>query len=201
MKTSDLLLISKIQSRVSELQYDAVEAFIEKLFKLYSRSAAYQSAQGIRFTLRFEEYLNLYSDAMLNSMARSFKKDTIEGRQQSKYALLLTWRSRQDKLNGVMDATTAVIAGRAESIHNCRYLPGEERDERARKKMADKKIGVARPDWVKEKISETKTGVRQDAEHSAAISAALTGVPKSAESNAKRSEAAKAYWAAKKAAG
>lgn len=203
MKPSDVIFITKISARVaSELHHDEVEGFIEKLFKLYSRSASYQAKKGVQFTLKFEEYVALYSDQMLNSMARSHKKGTVEKRQNqySQYALVLTWKSRQDKLNGVMNAQTAVIAGRAESQYNCRYLPGEERSEADRKKMADKKIGTTRPDEVKAKISETKTGVSQEPEHIAKRAAAMTGVPKTPESNAKRSEAAKAYWAAKRKA-
>ncbi|MEW9616052.1 hypothetical protein AB3G45_19745 [Shinella sp. S4-D37] len=203
MKPSDLIFITKISARVSsELQHDEVEGFIEKMFKLYSRSASYQSKNGVQFTLKFDEYMALYSDQMLNSMARSYKKDTVEKRQNqySNYALLLTWKSRQDKLNGVMNEQTAVIAGRAKSKHNCRYLPDEERSVADRKKMSDAKIGTKRPEEVKAKISETKTGVPNSDEHNAAISAATKGVPKSAESNKRRSEAAKAYWAARKAA-
>ena len=200
MKTSELLTLHKVQSKLVDYPRDKVEDFVEKMFKFYSRSAAYQATQDVRFELTFDDYLELFEPRLLNSMARSFAKGTIEARQSSEHAFVLSWKSRQHKLAGVMNAESALICPRKVSIHNCRYLPGEERDEKARKKMSDKKKGKKRPEAVKQKIAETKTGQTYDDAHRKAISDALKGKPKSAASNERRAEAAKAYWAAKRAA-
>lgn len=198
MKTKEFLTLTRVQSKLVDFPETQVEDFVEKMFKFYSRSAKYQSERGVQFTLTFDEYLSLFDSSVLNSMARSFQKGTIEQRQSSDYALVLSWKSRQDKLSGVMNADTALICPRGVSIFNCKYLPDEERDEKARKKMSDKKKGKARPESVKQKISETKTGQKYDDAHCKAISDGLKGKAKTAESNANRAAAARAYWAAKK---
>lgn len=200
MKPQELLTIARISIRLVDFPAEQVEDFVEKMFKFYSRSAAYQTKGGIRFELSFDEYLNLFDNNLLSSLARSFAKGTIEKRKHSKYGFVLSWKSRADKLAGVMNPDTATICAPAQSQYNCRYLPNEERDEKARKKMADKKKGKPRPEAVKQQISETKTGQTYDETHRANISASLKGKPKSAESNARRSESAKARWAAKRAA-
>lgn len=200
MQTKEYLITIRVASTLVDFPRDKVDDFVDKMFKFYSRSAKYQNSKGVTFTLTFDQYLDLFDTRLLNSMGRSFLKGTIEKRQQSDYAFVLSWTSRQNKLAGVMNSETALICPRKVSIHNCKYLPGEERDAKARKKMSDKKKGKARPEAVKQKISETKTGQTYDEAHCAAISAGLKGKAKSPESNERRREAAKAYWAAKKAA-
>jgi hypothetical protein len=200
MQAKHFMTIARVQSILVDFPANRVEDFVEKMFKFYSRSARYQANKEVSFTLTFDEYLSLFSSQLLNSMAKSFVKGTIEKRQSSDYAFVLSWKSRQAKLANVMNAETALICTRGQSIYNCQYLPGEERDEKARKKMSDKKKGKARPESVKQQISQTKTGQTYDEAHRAAISAGLKGKAKSAESNERRRAAAKAYWAAKRAA-
>ncbi|MGF6155801.1 adenine specific DNA methylase Mod [Ensifer sp. KUDG1] len=79
-------------------------------------------------------------------------------------------------------------------------MRGHKHTAASKQKMADAKRGKKRPESVKQQISETKTGQTYDETHRANISAGLKGKPKTAESNAKRAEAARAYWAAKRAA-
>lgn len=199
MQPKELLTMTRVKTRLVDFPAEEVENFVEKMFKFYSRSANYQTKKGTQFQLTFAEFLDLFDSNMLNSMARSFIKGSIEQRQRSDFAYVLTWKSRQDLLNGVMNASTAMVGTRKVSQHNCRYLPDEERDEKARKKMSDKKKGKPRLESVKKQISETKKGQTYDESHRRNISNGLKGKPKSAASNTKRSDAAKAMWAARKA--
>lgn len=200
MQAKQFLTINRVSTILVEFPADQVEPFVEKMFKFYSRSVKYQTSKEVKFTLTFDEYLSLFTSQLLNSLARSFLKGTIEKRQQSDFAFVLSWKNRHAQLAGVMDAESAIVCSRNQSRFNCQYLPDEERSEKARKKMSDKKMGKARPEAVKQKISETKTGQTYDDAHRKAISDGLKGKAKSAESNDRRREAAKAYWAAKRAA-
>ncbi|MFC7066067.1 hypothetical protein [Brucella rhizosphaerae] len=196
MQPKHILITIQVHNKLVDFPNDKVDDFTEKLFKFYSRSARYQTKQGVTFELTFSQYIDKFTNNQLNSLARSYLRGKIEGRQRSDFKLVLSWASRQDKLNGVMNDATAIICGQKESMQNCRYLPGEERSEKTRKRMAAKKLGKKRPESVRTKISETKTGQKYDETHCANISAGLKGKPKSAESNAKRAAAAKARWAA-----
>ena len=86
MKAKEFLILTRVQSKLVDFPETQVEDFVEKMFKFYSRSAKYQSERGVQFTLTFDEYLSLFDSSVLNSMARSFQKGTIEKRQSSDYA-------------------------------------------------------------------------------------------------------------------
>lgn len=75
-----------------------------------------------------------------------------------------------------------------------------KREEERRRKIAEARTGLKHTKETKARISQTMTGQTYNDAHRNAISEALKGKPKSAESNARRAQAARAYWASKRAA-
>ena len=157
----------------------------EFLVSRYEASRQTQASQGASFEITLEEYLGLWKRKpwYLKEIARHVAKGNALQFLRSDSGFVLGWRSKQDRALGVMRADNAEILRREASKRRHQLQAGEHHRPESR-----------------EKISLAKRGKPQSEKHRAAIGHALRGVPKSAESNAKRSEAAKARWATKRAA-
>ena len=145
------------------------------LFQQYEKSKSYQMAKGIIFNLSFLEYQSLWQcqSKKLNYWYGSGKLDTFMRHPQQ--GLVLSWRSKELRAAGVMDATTACVITRANSEKRFFLQAGEQHTEEAKKRIGDGQRGRKRSD-----------------KHKAAISRARKGQPQSKEQIAKRVAATRA---------
>lgn len=131
----------------------------------YERSRNYQTARGIQFDLKLSEYINLWSPKRLRRLDELVHDGTIDAFQKHRqWAWVLTWRSKEDRLYGVMNAATAVIATRAESEKKFYLKKGEKHSEKTKKAIGAKHRGKKISKEHRKAIGDSKRGKQQTPE-------------------------------------
>jgi hypothetical protein len=154
------------------------------LYTRYQRAENYQTKNGIHFDLTFEEYLSLWSPYRLLKLEEYLRNNEIDRRMRHPlYGWVLSWVSKEARKAGVMNKNTARLLNRADSERRFFMQRGERHTEEA-----------------KAAIGKAQRGKTITQEHRNAVSVARKGTKQSDEHKRKRSDAMKAYWAAKKAA-
>lgn len=149
------------------------QGIVTWLWGHYSRSKTYQESQGVTVNLTFLEYQFLWKPKQMEKLIYWQKSNRIE--QAMKHpdsGLVLSWRSKADKANGVMDATTARILTREASRRRFYLQAGETHSESARKKIGDAQRGRKRSAEHRAAIGNARRGTKQTPEQIAARVAA-----------------------------
>lgn len=159
---------------------DRVLAF---LHGRYAASKEYQEAEGRKFNITFDEYIEIWRQ---NRYQLSMLKKHILMRDAWEFmagedGYVLTWKDKAAFKAGVINASTMEIKTRRKSKRVCHMQPGE----------------AHRPESI-EKIRKARTGTTQTTETRQLISQALKGQPKSEEQKIKMREAALARHAARR---
>ena len=154
------------------------------LYTRYKRAENYQTNRGIQFVLSFEDYLSLWSPYRLLKLEEYLRNNEIDRRMRHPlYGWVLSWVSKEARKAGVMNKNAARLLNREDSERRFFMQRGERHTDEA-----------------KAAIGKAQQGKTITQEHRNAISAARKGTKQTAEHKCKRSDAMKAYWAAKKAA-
>jgi hypothetical protein len=128
----------------------------------YEKSRGYQIGNGIQFNLKFQEYIDLWGARRLRRLEQLIRDGLIEGFQRhKKWAWVLTWRRKEDRLHGDMNPATAVIATREESTRKFFLKKGEKHSDKTKKSIGDKHRGKTITQKHRNAISAAKKGKRQ----------------------------------------
>jgi hypothetical protein len=132
----------------------------------YSLSRNYQINQGTNFDLSFVEFISLWSKHRLRKLAELIQSEQIDNYQRNaNYAWVLTWKKKAFKAAGTMNAQTACIALRKDSVKTFYIQKGEKQSASARKRIGDAQRGKKISDDHKAAISRDKKGKKQSPEH------------------------------------
>ncbi|MCC4298324.1 NUMOD3 domain-containing DNA-binding protein [Aurantimonas coralicida] len=141
------------------------ENCLEWLHKRYTNSLRYQTGRGIDFELSFEEYLGLWSQDKLKKISKWIEDGDITHRQKHPlYGWVLSWRSKQDRKDGVMNKATARILQRGSSERRFLLQKGEKHTEEAKAKIGAAHRGKEITQEHREAISQSKKGKPQTPE-------------------------------------
>lgn len=129
----------------------------------FGTSTSAKSEQGIKVTLTFEQFLELFSKRQLAGLQKAIDRNRLRDQQksESQYALVLTWQSYNACSTRVFSADTALVCSRMKS----KQLASAQKGDKLRLEHC-------------EKISETLSGMQKTPEHRAAISKATKGTTK-----------------------
>lgn len=128
----------------------------------YDRSHSYQTSLGVQFNLKFAEYVKLWGPKRLRRLAELLQQGALEAFQRhSKWAWVLTWRRKEDKLFGDMNAATAVITTREISKKKFYLKKGEKHSDKTKKSIGDKHRGKTITQRHRNAISASKRGKPQ----------------------------------------
>ena len=151
----------------------------------HKTSTTRQKAKGNAVELSYTQFLSLFTDGQLLALEWAAYKGSLGVLQneESKDALVLTWRSYDAVCSKLFNVNTAFICTREMSAQVCRMKAGDNHTPTAKKK-----IGAA------------QKGKPKSAAHKAKISQSTKGKPKAGWSPERRA-ARSALIAAKKAKG
>lgn len=150
----------------------------------HSTSTQKQIDAGMDVDLPFQDFLNLFEVAQLNSLQRAIDANRIRYQMAdtNDYAFVLTWKSYAACSTGKFNKDTATVCSRLKSAQINLPQAGDTLREDHKKAIAISLTGVPKTD-----------------DHRAAMSAAAKGNPKAAWSE-ERKEARRQQIADKKAA-
>lgn len=170
------------------------------LQRMYDSSRRRQIENGVTFELTFEEYLSLISKARRLRMQRELNRGNLKRFMESNAGYVLTPKGRAEKAAKVCNVETFEFVNREKSRRNQHLGKGDTHREDSKQKIAVARTGTTQTEETRAKIKASNLGQTRSDETRANIAAGQRGKPKSEEQRQKMREAAKARWAAVRAA-
>ncbi len=130
----------------------------------YPRTRRYQEGKGVRFDLTLEEYCKLW-EPLLWKMEKALNDGTWHKQQKHpELGYVVGWRKKQFRAEGVMNADTARVQTRKQSVRTHQMQAGEKHSELSKQKISAAKKGEKRSPEARAKYSAAKQGTRQTPE-------------------------------------
>lgn len=170
------------------------------LERMFESSKNRQLRAGVRFELTFEQYLTLISKGRRRTMQQALNRGQLKGFMESHRGYVLTWKGRAEKASGVMNLDTAMFVNREASRRAQHLKKGDTHREDSIEAIRQSRIGKHWDEETIERIRQSNSGQTRSEETCQRISEARTGTKDTDATKAAKSEAAKARWAAYRAA-
>ncbi|WP_246749535.1 NUMOD3 domain-containing DNA-binding protein [Agrobacterium rosae] len=173
---------------------------IPHLERMYASAKDRQTKAGVQFDLTFEEFLALITPARRRMMQVELNKRRLKRFMDSNRGYVLTPKGRKEYADKLCNKDTYEFVNREKSRRNQHLKKGDTHTEASKAKIAESRRGTTQADETREKIRKGNLGQTRSAETCKAISDANKGKSKTPEQIEKMREAAKARWAAVRAA-
>ncbi|MDR6757186.1 hypothetical protein J2Y48_002482 [Mycoplana sp. BE70] len=170
------------------------------LERMFESSRSRQLRAGVLFELTFEEYLTLISKGRRRTMQQALNRGNLKGFMESDRGYVLTWKGRAEKAAGVMNLETAMFVNREASRRAQHLKKGDTHREDSIEAIRQSRLGKRWDEETIERIRQSNAGQTRSDETRQRISAARKGTKDKEVTKAAKSEAAKARWAAYRAA-
>lgn len=173
---------------------------VPHLERMYGSAKDRQTKAGVQFDLTFEEFLELITPARRRMMQVELNKRRLKRFMDSNRGYVLTPKGRKELADKLCNKDTYEFVNREKSRRNQHLKKGDTHREISKAKIAESRRGTTQTDETREKIRKGNLGQTRSAETCMAISAGNKGKSKTPEQIEKMKEAAKARWAAVRAA-
>lgn len=118
----------------------AQPAIMDWLEAHYQGREKYQTGRGIRFALKFSEYVNLWGIKKLKQVTKLIESGRIGNRMRHpEKGWVLSWISREAREAGEMNCATARILQRNSSKHRFYLKAGDTHTDDAKRRIGDAK--------------------------------------------------------------
>lgn len=169
------------------------------LKRMFESSKRRQEGQGVRFDLTFDDYLSLITPGRRRIMQRELNRGNLRGFMESNLGYVLTPKGRSEKAGMVCNKETFEFTNRRKSKENQHLKKGDRHRDDSKAKIAVSRTGKTHTEETKEKIREANKGQVRSDETRANIAKAKLGTTDSEETKNRKSEAAKARHARRRA--
>lgn len=172
----------------------------QALRRQWEQAEKYQTANGRVFALSWDRFSKLATPFKRKKMGDKMRANNFERFMRSMSGYVITWRTRKDFHNGVLNDETAIFVNREAAKRAVQFGPGDTHNEHSIELIRAARTGTKQKESTRQKIAKSLKGTKPSAETRQRQSQARTGKKDTEETRANKRAAAIARHAAARAA-